>query len=126
MGYQKVTLYPGLNMIGGLFQDVGTGESHTLQTQFADDATKAKFGTGDDVADTIMTYDGESQEYDKTYYFYADPDNPDPTYDYTWDDTATDDITDFAVKPGQGFWYRHRGAGATLTFTRPYAVQTNN
>ena len=243
VGYQKITLYPGLNMIGGLFQGVGTGQSLTLQAQFSDDATKSKFGTGDDVADTIMTYDGEHQEYDKTYYFYADPDNPDPVYDYTWDDTstdditpdslagakggwyrnranaaiqltmagevptnavytftlepglnfvanpypqeialngqffsvdhpvygtgddvadtimtydgehqeydktyyfyadpdnpdpaydytwddtATDDITDFAVQPGQGFWYRHRGSGATLTFTRPYAVPANN
>ena len=113
-------------MIGGLFQGVGTGQSLNLQNQFSDDKTKSKYGTTDGQADTIMTYDGETQSYDKTYYFYADPANPDPTYDYTWDDTSTDDITDFAVQPGQGFWYRHRGTGATLTFTRPYALPANN
>ncbi len=124
VGYTKITLQPGLNMIGGLFQKVGTGKCLSLQDQFTDAKSEANYGTASDAADTITTWDAVRKGYTKIYYYYADPDNPDPTYDYTWDDADTEDIAETDVSEAKGGWYKNIGDDP-ITLTMAGEVPTN-
>ena len=110
-----------MNMIGGLFQNVGTGMALSLNGQFADDATVSTSGGGADDADTILTFDAATQNYADTYYFYYDEDD-DEEYNNKWYNGSDNaEPTEDSIAPGSGFWFRHRGSGtATLTFTKPY------
>ncbi len=124
VGYNKITLYPGLNMIGGLFQAVGTDSSYTLQDQFQNAKGTATAGTTDGEADTVMKYDGTTQSYDAALFYYADPDYPDPSFDYKWLD-GNYAVTDEDVTDGRGGWYRNR-ALAPIELTMAGEVPTNS
>ena len=110
MGYNKITLYPGMNMIGGLFQGVGTGAALSLNGQFADDAEIATGGGGADEADTILMFNAGTQGYDTTYYFYYDEEE-DEEYNNKWYNTSDDsEPTEDVVAGGAGGWYRNRSS----------------
>ncbi len=112
-----------MNMIGGLFQGVGTGEALSLNGQFSDDATVATSGGGADVADTIMTFDPTTQGYDKIYYFYNE-DGAAAEEANKWIDTDTDAPTDDIVAEGTGGWYRNR-SNSSIQITMAGEVPTN-
>ena len=123
VGYTRVTLYPGLNMIGGLFQKVGVETALSLQDQFMDAKGVATAGSTDGEADTVMTYDKTHQAYDAALFFYADPVYPDANYDYKWLD-GNYAVTDEDVTEGRGAWYRNRKSTA-ITLTMAGEVPTN-
>ena len=71
-------------------------------------------GSGDDNADSILTWDGSA--YSDIYYLddYTEP------YEWYNTDDVNDPVSDAILKPGMGFWYKHQGTGATITFGKPY------
>ena len=125
VGYQKLTLQPGMNMIGGLFQGVGTGLSLSLNGQFSDDATVSTSGSGADDADTILTFDAATQNYDIPYYFYFDPDDDDE-YNNKWYNAgdASGEPTGDTLAGGEAGWYRYRG-NSSVQITMAGEVPTN-
>ena len=124
MGYTKLTLYPGMNMIGGLFQKVGTGAALSLNGQFADDVTVSKSGSGADNADTILTFDASSQGYESTYYFYYDEED-DEEYNNKWYSTSDNaEPTRDTLAGGAAGWYRYRGT-SSVQITMAGEVPTN-
>ena len=123
VGYEKIKIYPGLNMIGGVFQGVGTGEALSLNDQFVDAATSAQSGAGSDEADNIFTYDGSTQEYNKIYYFYYEDGGADDENN-KWVDIDTDAVTETTFSDGTGGWYRNR-SNTTIELTMAGEVPTN-
>ena len=123
VGYNKITLHPGMNMIGGLFQGVGTGEALSLNGQFANDATVSTAGGGADEADTIMTFDALTQNYNPAYYFYYE-DGGSEEENNKWIDPFTDEPTDDSVSEGSGGWYRNRSS-STIQLQMTGEVPTN-
>ena len=101
-----------MNMIGGLFQRVGTDASLSLNGQFANDAMVATAGEGADEADTIMTFDARTQGYDKIYFFYY-LDGDEAEYNNKWYDTDDNsEPTDAIVAGGAAGWYRNRSSSS--------------
>ena len=114
MGYEKITLTPGLNMIGNQFLTVGGTTFQNINQMFKD-SDDFVAGTGDDNADSILTWDGSS--YNKVYYL--------DDWDGNWYDS--DDANDPAtvtMAGGQGFWFKHIGT-ETITATLAGEVPTN-
>ena len=101
VGYEKITITPGLNMIGNQFLAVGGDSFQNINEMFkGSDGFIA--GTGDDNADSILTWNGSA--YDNIYYLddYTEP--------YEWYNTKDlDNATTDTVTTGQGFWLKHLG-----------------
>ena len=114
VGYEKITITPGLNMIGNQFLAVGGDSFQNINEMFkGSDGFIA--GTGDDNADSILTWNGSA--YDNIYYLddYTEP--------YEWYNTKDLDnaVSTPILEPAMGFWYKHLGSeNATLTFSKPY------
>ena len=108
VGYEKITITPGLNMIGNQFLAVGGNSFQNINEMFkGDDGFVA--GGGADEADTILTWNGSA--YDNIYYYdnYSEP--------YEWYNVEdVDNATTDVVTTGQGFWLKHLGT-TTITAT---------
>ena len=64
VGYQKVTLQPGFNLIGAGFVQVGSGDSFALKDVFqGTDVANATAGGGADQGDLIQLFDATEQTY---------------------------------------------------------------
>ena len=116
MGYEKITLAPGLNMVGNQFMAVGTSSFQNINQMFKDQNGMVA-GTGDSDADSILTWDGSS--YSDIYYLddYTEP--------YEWYNTKDiDNATTDTATLGQGFWFKHQG-NTTITTTLAGEVPTN-
>ena len=109
VGYTQVTIRPGLNLIGTSFLKVDTNGRPDIQATFSDCMGKAKTGaTGADVADFIQIFDSAAKDYTQQFWFYADPENPDPDWDYKWLDLDWG-IGDYVIPSANAFWYKSRG-----------------
>ena len=114
VGYQKVTLQPGFNLIGVGFVKVGTGGDYALKDLFqGTDITSAKAGSGADNGDLIQLFDAGEQTYVRQYFFYTS-NGEYPEYDNKWydvfdDEEPTEDVIENSE--GTGFWYQYRGTG---------------
>ena len=121
VGYSKLTIHPGLNMIGAGFQIVGGTGGQDMQNIFVDEDGVNVGGEAFYLADNIITWDptagGGIGGY-TTYYKY-DSGGTYPEYDNIWYFDNEAEITD-PLPVSQGFWYNHRGTGFTLTFEKPY------
>ena len=122
VGYEKITLAPGFNMIGNQFLGVGKNAFQNINQMFAKNSELVA-GGGDDEADTILVWDGSS--YSNVYYY--------DSWDNSW--YNTDDLeesTTDTIGAGMGIWFRHFGtetedvtfAGEVPTNTT-YSVQIN-
>ena len=114
MGYEKITLTPGFNMLGNQFSIVGGNSFHNINEMFKD-SSQLVAGADDSSADSILTWDGSS--YSSIYYF--------DEFDNNWyngenlEAPTTDTIT-----AGQGFWFKHVGT-ETISTTFAGEVPTN-
>lgn len=99
VGYEKITLSPGLNMIGNQFLAVGGDSFKNINAMFVE-SSEMVAGTGDDNADSILTWNGSS--YDKVYYL--------DDWDNNWyDSDDANDPAEVVFAAGQGFWFKHIG-----------------
>ena len=99
VGYEKITLTPGLNMIGNQFLAVGGDAFKNINGMFVD-SSEMVAGTGDDNADSILTWNGSS--YNKVYYL--------DDWDNNWyDSDDANEPSEVVFTPGQGFWFKHIG-----------------
>jgi len=115
VGYEKITITPGLNMIGNQFLSVGGTAFQNINQMFkeSDDFVA---GASDSEADSILTWNGSS--YNNIYYY--------DDFDYSW--YNTDDLsasTTDIVTMGQGVWFKHQG-NTSVTTTLAGEVPTNN
>ena len=111
VGYQKLTLQAGYNLIANGFRVVGTENAPDLQNMFSDAGGNATGTMYQETSDNLQTWSGTGYD---TYWFYDGGDD-DPTYDKKWysaADDSTPTLEDVGVS--EGAWYIARNA-ATLT-----------
>lgn len=132
VGYQKITLQPGFNLIGAGFVEVGSGDSFALKDVFqGSDVASATAGGGADEGDLIQLFDAEDQTYTKEYYFFTANGAYGAEYDNKWYDVADDSVpTDDGLTVSDlgdatGFWYQFRG-NSSVTLTTAGQVSTNS
>ena len=91
VGYEKITIKPGMNLIGNQFLVVGGTTFQNINEMFKDQSGFVA-GSGDDNADSILTWDGSA--YSDIYYLddYTEP--------YEW--YNTDDVMYLAARFGTG------------------------
>ena len=91
VGYEKLTLTPGFNMIGNQFLAVGGDSFQNINEMFKDSSQLTPGGAADE-ADSILVWDGSN--YSNVYY-YDDWDN----HWYNTDDI--DNATTTVIGPGK-------------------------
>ena len=99
VGYEKITITPGLNMIGNQFLGVGNGTFQNINKMFAENSELVA-GGDDSEADSILVWDGSS--YSNVYYY--------DSWDNSW--YNTDDLeesTTDTIGAGKGIWFKHFG-----------------
>ncbi len=104
VGYKKVTIHPGLNMISAGFGMIGVGDAQDFQNIFVDGDGVAVGGVNVNNADNIITWDptaGAAGGY-TTYYKYYDGSGE---YDNIWYFSNDNEITD-ALDLSTAFWYK--------------------
>ena len=107
VGYEKITLTPGLNMIGNQFLAVG-GTSFQNINQMFKDSSQMNSGEDDGHADSILKWTGSG--YGDVYYY--------DDLDIAWENVeAVGTISTDTFMPGEGFWYKNIGdANVDTTF----------
>jgi hypothetical protein len=107
VGFAKVNLAQGLNIIGAPFVTVGDTET-TLMDLF--DVNDMKAGSSTANSDSVLVYTGSGYE---TYFLYA---YAGPSYDQiAWVDTSFVEV-DVTLQPGQAVWLRRQDPAADITF----------
>lgn len=111
VGYSKIRIVPGINLIGTAFLKVDNEMRPDLQATFADAKGKATTGEYDGAADFIQVFDNAMKGYPNAFYFYAasNPEDYDPDYDFKWLSNKDDEPTDFVIPSANAFWYTARG-----------------
>ena len=120
MGYTKVTVNPGLNLLGSSFVQVGTGEALDindaikvsglpgLTEDFSDFATMVKLWTGNG----YRTYGYVTAEQANDEENWGWPESGDK-----WILEDMSDIANVTIPAGAGFWIQTTGTGS-VTFTK--------
>ena len=111
VGYKKVTLTTGYNMLSPMFTYVNGGEK-AIPDIFAEDDFVAADTDGE--ADSIYLW--EDGGYTKTYFFSSDAGD-------AWSDAEDGfDETDDTIPAGLGFWFYRRGGSMTISLPVPYSL----
>ena len=114
VGYQEITLYPGMNMVSINFAKVGDNTGMTLDEIFPGTTQGLTAYRNDGAADYVMVWDSSTQTYPNKYFLYVSRQANDPEKDYTWRVTASAAATQ-KFKSGTAFWFFKRGdASVTL------------
>ncbi len=114
VGYQKLTLQAGYNLIANGFRVVGTENAPDLQNMFSDAGANATGALGYDTSDNLLSWTGTGYT---TYWFYdaTGTEDEDPDYDKKWYDTVDESTPSVAgLTTAEGAWYIARNA-TTLT-----------
>ena len=128
VGYTKVTVQPGFNLLGSSFVQVGTGEAADINDAIKNNGLPGLNEDFSDFATTVMTWTGSGY---KTYgYVTAEQANDE---NWLWPESANmwilGDMSDIAVVPvptGDGFWVQTTGTGTiTLIGQVPAAATTD-
>ncbi len=113
VGYNKVTIEPGLNMVSATFGQIGDGTAQNFQEIFVDEDGVAVGGVNSTLADNIITWDptvGAAGAY-TTYYKYYDGESPE--YDNVWYFDNDNEITE-PIATSTGFWYNSLNSTAVV------------
>ena len=115
VGFQKIDLAPGLNMIANNWNAVGGKDSISIQDVL--DTTELVAGTQLGNSDVMYVWDPSlfsGQGGYVLYYFGDFAGVYGPEYDRKWYEFGNDaEPTTNAIMRGQGFWLRHSGTGAS-------------
>ena len=114
MGYEKVNLNPGYNMVGVQFVDVG-GSVKDLATAITLDSGFKGYDDGYDFFSRMQVWNGNGYD----YYGWAGTSgtdvDEDPSLDYTWTDMAAEAIEDDPGIPAfGGVWINAEKSGTAL------------
>ena len=121
VGYMKLTLQPGYNMIANNFVTVGEEELFKISEMFQDDEN-ATANMDSSSADRIDTWDVASQQY-VSYYRMT---NRRQT-DFWWGkEGAATETTDSFENIGDGAFYYNQKTEGTLTLTLSGQVKSSN
>ena len=110
VGYNKVTLTPGYNMLSPMFSYVGGGDKAIVDLFEEKDGFVA--GEADSEADYILVWYGGGYAY--TYFFSTDA--ADENADAKWasgEDSFSETTDD--LPPNTGFWFYNRSSQRTVT-----------
>ena len=111
VGYNKVTLTQGYNMLAPMFTYVNGGDKAIPDIFVEDDFVS---GESDSEADCIYLW--ENGGYTRTYFFSSDADDKWSSGDDGFDET------DDTIPPGLGFWFYRRGNAMTVRLPAPYSL----
>ena len=115
VGYEKITITPGLNMIGNQFLAVG-GDSFQNINEMFKDSSEMVAGADDSQADSILRWTGNG--YGEIYYY--------DDIDVAWESVdAIGVVSTETFAPGSGFWFKHVG-NETITTTFAGEVPTES
>ena len=96
VGYTKLTLQPGLNMIGNQFLGVGTTGFQNINKMFVE-SSQITPGYDDGEADSILRWTGNG--YGEIYYY--------DEFDSAWESVDEPGVVaSTTVNPGEGVWYK--------------------
>ena len=126
VGYHKINLVKGFNMIAPQFVDVGaTTLTRDISTIGVLDDSMAGYDTDYAYATDLMMWDSSKQDY--VYYGWAgtSPGDIDDMAELnnTWLDQLTEETTD-TVDVGQGFWVK-AGTAGTMTISGEVPSENN-
>lgn len=111
VGYNKVTLTPGYNMLAPTFVYVGGGEK-----AIPDIFQENDFVSGESGGEADCIYLWENGGYTTTYFFSSDAGD-------AWsDDQDGFDETEDTIPAGLGFWFYRRGGAMKITLPVPYTL----
>ena len=112
VGYQKVTLTPGYNMLSPAFSYVGGGEKAIIDLFEEKDGFVA--ADTDAEADYISVWYGGGYAY--TYFFSSDAADDDADAKWASDQDSFSETPDI-LPANTGFWFYNRGASKTVTLS---------
>ena len=116
VGYNKVTLSAGFNLIGSQFLNIGQGTQDI--NEFANNNTLPGLDDEYEFQSTLRVWNGVGYT---TYGWYADGDGSDPEMDWPeadakWIVNDQSDIAEVDMPAGQGYWI-YTPTQATVTFS---------
>ena len=113
MGYQKIALSAGYNLVGIQFSQIG-GDSLNLSTAVLLDSGYAGYDDDYNFSTTLRVWNGsEYVTYGWAGTSGTDVDN-DPTLDNTWTDLEAYEVEGETLDTAQGIWIRAAKAGTAL------------
>ena len=118
VGYNKLTLNAGFNLIGSQFLNIGQTEQDI--NEFANNNTLPGLDEEFEFQTTLRVWNGVGYT---TYGWYADGDGSNPEMDWPeadakWILNDQSDIADVTIPIGAGFWIYTPTAAGTVTFTK--------
>lgn len=130
VGYSTVNIKAGwINFISTQFDDVSSGERAKINEGFISGGIENIKSTVDfafDDADNIMIYKPELGGYHPDYTFYYCGDVDDPDMNFKWLTQSNDEVVDYAIPAGTGFFYWSRAEeGAANDFQLTFAGQVS-
>ena len=105
VGYEKITLTPGLNMIGNQFLAVGGTTFQNINQMFKD-SSEITAGADDGAADSILKWTGNG--YGEIYYY--------DDLDMAWESLDSPGVvSDATFAQGEGVWYKCASSSSITT-----------
>ena len=117
VGYTKVTVQPGFNLLGSSFVQVGSGEALDINEAIKVSGLNGLDEGLEKFVTTVRLWNGTGYD---TYGYV----NADEAAAWEWSEAADkwllsdmSDIADVTIPAGAGFWIKTTGTG-TVTFTK--------
>ena len=117
VGYTKITVNPGLNLLGSSFVQVGSGEALDINDAIKNNGLPGLDENMERFLTTIRLWTGSSYD---TYGFLTEAEaiaNEWPEAANKWLLGDFSDIADVTIPAGAGFWIQTTGTGS-VTFTK--------
>ena len=131
VGYHKISLSPGYNMIGTSFQTVGGDKEISVQDIKGSGLTGVDWTWETEAGDTLLIWDAANKAYLTTLYYTGDTATEEMTEEGavpgTWFDLGDSYATsDYVFKNGDAFWVLSSGANATVTIAGEVPTETDS
>ena len=131
VGYQKIELANGFNMIGTAFQNVGVANQINIQDIKASGLTGLDWTFATTAGDTLLIWDSSAQGYLTTLYYTGDEDTDGLMAGMgatpgTWFDTVAFGTATDTLENGDAFWILSSSPNATVTIAGEVPEDANS